>query len=61
MALMLDYGFYVGIRAARSVNLFSEEPKPILAKDVRLFPIFQLSSLQEPRKPSKSSKKSSKK
>lgn len=61
MALMLDYGFYVGIRAARSVNLFSEEPKPVLAKDVRLFPIFQLSSLQEPHKPSKSSKKSSKK
>jgi hypothetical protein len=57
MALMLDYGFYVGIRAARSVNLFSEQPKPVLAKDVRLFPIFQLSLMQEPRKSSKSNKK----
>lgn len=44
MALMLDYGFYVGIRAARSVDLFSEEPKPLLAKDVRSFPIFSLPS-----------------
>ncbi len=60
MTLMLDYGFYVGIRA-RSVNLFSEEPKPILAKDVRLFPIFQLSSVQEVLAPSRSSKKTSKK
>jgi len=59
MALMLDYGFYVGIRTARSINLFSEEPKPVLAKDVRSFPIFQLSSLQEPRKLSKPNKKSS--
>lgn len=50
MALMLDYGFYVGIRAARSVTLFSEEPKPVLAKDVRQFPIFKLSSLQETQK-----------
>ena len=45
MALMLDYGFYVGIRAARSVTLFSEEPKPLRAQDVRSFPIFGLSSL----------------
>jgi hypothetical protein len=57
MALMLDYGFYVGIRAARSVSLFSEEPKTVLAKDVRLFPIFQLSSMQEPRQPNKKSSK----
>ncbi len=42
MALMLDYGFYVGIRAAKSVDLFSKEPKPILAKDLRTFPTFQL-------------------
>ena len=42
MALMLDYGFYVGIRAARSVDLFQKEPKPLLAKELRKLPIFQL-------------------
>lgn len=61
MALMLDYGFYVGIRTARSVDLFSEEPKPVLARDVRSFPIFQLASMQEPRKPSKYNRKPSRK
>lgn len=45
MALMLDYGFYAGMRAARSVTLFSDEPKPLLAKDVRSFPIFSLPSI----------------
>lgn len=43
MALMLDYGFYVGIRAARSVDVFQKEPTQILAKDLRNLPIFQLS------------------
>jgi len=42
MALMLDYGFYVGIRAARSVDLFQKEPQPLLAKELRKLPIFQL-------------------
>lgn len=58
-ALMLDFGFYVGIRTAR-IDLFSEEPKPVLAKDLRSSPIFQLSSLQEPRKPNRTNKKPSK-
>jgi hypothetical protein len=40
MALMLDYGFYVGIRAARSVELFQTEPQQISAKDLRRLPIF---------------------
>lgn len=40
MALMLDFGFYVGIRAAKSVVLFMDEPKAISAKDVRKLPIF---------------------
>ena len=40
MALMLDYGFYIGIRAARSVVLFPTEPRPLLAKDLRKLPIF---------------------
>lgn len=40
MALMLDFGFYVGIRAAKSVALFMNEPKAISAKDLRKLPIF---------------------
>ena len=43
MALMLDYGFYVGIRAARSVDLFQKEPKALTAHDLRKLPIFPLS------------------
>jgi hypothetical protein len=46
MALMLDYGFYVGIRAARSVDLFQKEPAQILAKDLRNLPIFQLNLIK---------------
>lgn len=42
MALMLDYGFYVGIRAAKSVDLFQREPRTILAKDLRRLPVFPL-------------------
>lgn len=42
MALMLDYGFYIGIRAAKSVELFPTEPKPLLAKELRKLPIFKL-------------------
>lgn len=39
-ALMLDYGFYVGIRAARSVDLFQKEPKTPSARELRKLPIF---------------------
>lgn len=42
VALMLDYGFYVGIRAAKSVELFQKEPRTILAKDLRKLPVFPL-------------------
>lgn len=42
MALMLDYGFYVGIRAARSVDLFQKEPSSILAKNLRSLPVFPI-------------------
>ena len=38
-ALLLDYGFYVGIRAARSVDLFQKEPKTPTARDLRQLPI----------------------
>jgi hypothetical protein len=44
MALMLDYGFYVGIRAAKSVDLFQHEPQTILAKDLRRLPVFPLTN-----------------
>lgn len=37
-ALMLDFGFYVGTRAARSVVLFQTEPKRLLAKELRDLP-----------------------
>ena len=40
-ALMLDYGFYVGIRAARSVDLFQKTPKTPAAKDLRKLPVFK--------------------
>lgn len=39
VALMLDFGFYVGFRAARSVELFLEEPVNKSAKDYRSLPI----------------------
>lgn len=39
-ALMLDYGFYVGIRAARSVELIPSEPKQLPVKELRYLPIF---------------------
>jgi len=41
IALMLDFGFYVGIRAARSVKLFPDTPRILLAKDLRKLPIFK--------------------
>ncbi|MFZ6642929.1 hypothetical protein ACO0LL_24635 [Undibacterium sp. TC4M20W] len=41
IALMLDYGFYVGIRAARSVELYPTEPQTLLAKELRKLPIFK--------------------
>lgn len=42
LALMLDYGFYIGVRAAKSVNVFQKEPKQPLAKELRKLPIFRL-------------------
>ncbi len=40
IALMLDYGFYVGIRAARSVDFIPSEPRQLSAKELRTLPIF---------------------
>lgn len=42
MALMLDYGLYVAMRPAKSIDLFTKEPRPLLAKEVRQFPTFKL-------------------
>jgi hypothetical protein len=44
-ALMLDFGFYVGIRAARSVKIFPSDLSQLLAKDLRKLPVFS-STLQ---------------
>lgn len=41
VALMLDYGFYVGIRAARSVDFIPAEPRQLSAKELRSLPIFE--------------------
>jgi hypothetical protein len=40
VALMLDYGFYVGVRAARSVDFIPSEPRQLSAKELRSLPIF---------------------
>lgn len=50
MAFMLDYGFYVGIRAAKSVELFPPHPLPLLAKDLRALPIFPLGDVPKKRR-----------
>ncbi|WLA00687.1 MULTISPECIES: ATP-binding protein [Xanthomonas translucens group] len=44
VALMLDFGFYIGVRAARSIQLFPEEPRMLAAKELRKLPIFSSSS-----------------
>jgi hypothetical protein len=40
IALMLDFGFYVGIRAAKSVKLFPDTPRSLPAKELRKLPVF---------------------
>ncbi|KVV24724.1 hypothetical protein WK78_19930 [Burkholderia cepacia] len=40
VALMLDYGFYIGIRAAKSITLFPDKPRSLTAKELRTLPIF---------------------
>jgi hypothetical protein len=41
LALILDYGFYIGIRAARSVDLFNKQTKKVAYKDLRRLPVFE--------------------
>lgn len=40
LALVLDYGFYTGIRAARSVDLFNKQSKKVNYRDLRSLPVF---------------------
>jgi hypothetical protein len=41
LALILDYGFYTGIRAAQSVDLFNRQTERVAYKDLRKLPIFE--------------------
>ena len=41
LALILDYGFYTGIRAAQSVDLFNKQSERVAYKDLRKLPIFK--------------------
>jgi hypothetical protein len=40
LALILDYGFYIGVRAARSVDLFNKQTRKVTYKDLRRLPVF---------------------
>lgn len=42
IALMLDFGFYIGIRAAKSVTLYPDAPKLLPVKELRRLPIFSI-------------------
>jgi hypothetical protein len=42
LGLILDYGFYTGIRAARSVDLFNRQMDRGAYKDLRRLPVFHL-------------------
>jgi hypothetical protein len=39
LALILDYGFYTGVRAAQSVDLFNKQTGKVVYKDLRKLPI----------------------
>jgi hypothetical protein len=40
LGLILDYGFYTGIRAARSIDLFNRQTKRVVYKDLRTLPVY---------------------
>lgn len=42
LALILDYGFYTGIRAAQSVDLFNKQTRRVVYKELRKLPIWEL-------------------
>jgi len=41
VALILDYGFYTGIRAGQSVDLFNKQTERVAYKHLRKLPIFE--------------------
>jgi hypothetical protein len=41
LGLVLDYGFYTGIRAAQSVDLFNKQTKRVAYKDLRKLRVFE--------------------
>lgn len=41
IGLVLDYGFYTGIRAARSVDLFNWQTQRVAYKELRKLPVFE--------------------
>ena len=41
LGLILDYGFYTGIRAARSVDLFNRQTSRVAYKDLRKLPVLK--------------------
>lgn len=41
VALILDYGFYIGLRAAKNINLFSRSEGGTKYKDLRTLPVFR--------------------
>lgn len=62
VALMLDFGFYIGIRAAKSVRLFPDKPRQLTAKELRMLPIFSSSTdLNEKRSSHRKTKEGRKK
>ncbi|MEY4353324.1 MAG: hypothetical protein RLZZ609_1565 [Cyanobacteriota bacterium] len=44
LALILDYGFYIGIRAARSVQLFNKQTTQASYDEFRRLPVFTLAN-----------------
>ncbi|MGH8148147.1 MAG: hypothetical protein ACREPY_17680 [Rhodanobacteraceae bacterium] len=40
LGLILDYGFYTGIRAAQSVDLFNRQSQKVAYKELRGLPVF---------------------
>lgn len=49
MALMLDYGLYVSVRRARSMDLFQKTPKSVPYQELRKLPRFESESSSAPR------------
>ncbi len=41
IGLILDYGFYTGMRAAQSVDLFNRQTESVIYKDLRKLPVFR--------------------